>query len=312
MSLFKDSVRKLKSGFTLGNEYLCINQHELIADIKVLLTWGRQSIDVTFSHLLLGYKPVIIAIPSSQFQDSPPKCNLNFYTNDFLCGTIALVRSELQHSSVTIYQGISGKAHLLTTFQKTIQAIKQLRKDKSHSLYPTKDSYNQIRIAYSFPRKISIIILERNNSFNIFPTDLHGEISGQSQYMISLRENGKAYEQVSESDTISLSKVSSKNFRVVYALGKNHMKEMASDPELINLVKSPDKDFSHYAYKGCNECLSLRKINEIKVGIHYLITFSLSDKIIFTNNEDTLSHIHEYYALWRKRHNFKDRLLIRP
>lgn len=254
---------------------------------------------------------MILAIPKSAFKTFPENCKLQFYTKSILCGSLDLVRSEAQHASLIIFSATGSELHLLNFFQRVFQLAKQLRRNKNLALYPSSSEYNQIRVAYSFPRNISVLIVEKDKTYNIFPTDLHGAIAKEEQYTISLRENGLAYKQILEASTISLSNVSSKYFQNVYSLGKNHMKGMVPFRKISHLLNVPEPNFPYYSYKNCNNCIALRKNNELKIGIHNLMTFSIVDRIDHTKNLDSLSHIHEFYALWRNRHEFKDRLLIR-
>ena len=295
----------------MENEYICVNQHELTSQIKVLLRSENKSIDVSTAHLLLGYNPLIIAISKQELNSPDGTYTLQFYTNELLCGIIKLQILPMVHDSLCFFEGIKAKHSLLNPLQKLMHGLKQIRAAKSHPLYPDKNRYDQIRVPYSFPRNISVLTLRKGELYNIFPTDLYGEIFRGKEYIISLRENGKAYEQVKNADEITLSKVASHAFERIYLLGKNHMQDMKALAEFQNHLRESKPDSKRSISKDCIQYRVLRNKHEIKLGIHCLITFSIDEKIDLHLQNDSLSHIHEYYALWRKRHKYKDNLLIR-
>lgn len=309
MSVF--SIHKIKSNFFFPNEYICINQNEILPDCKVILKSGQATVDVTLKHLFLGYKPILIGIPRSIMATIKGKCELQFFTKDKLCGNIELSQLAIDHPSIILFEGKSAKHNLLSFPQMFIEFIKHLKANKDHPLYPDKNLYNQTRVAYSFPRKINVIVVKKDNQYNIFPTDLHGEILGDNLYIISLRENGKAYSQVMEADHITLSTVPSEMFESIYQLGKNHMQELKPEEELTDLILHTQTNPSYAVSKHCSSFIVLKKRDQFKIGIHNLITFTIEYRGSLNENTDTLAHFHAYYSNWRSRNNFHDKLLIR-
>lgn len=311
MSLVKIVARRLFNGLYLSNEYICLNREAIIPDIKVMLETNDSAYDVTDSHFLLGYKPLLIGIPKNGSHIVTDTASLKFFTAEKLCGTIRLCISDTFHENLTIFIGQSASHDLLTISQRILHTLIRKGKRKNDPLNPSIELYDQIRVAYSYPRKISVITVGENGLYNAFPTDLHGEIPGQNNYIISLRENGKAYKQVLHAGRISLSTVPCDQFREVYALGKNHMQDMRPEkyfPEktirFINGSGIP-------VYGAANGYLILKIKSEQKAGIHHLITFTIEKRSASEKQLSILSHIHSYYALWRKRNNFRDMLFIR-
>jgi hypothetical protein len=294
-----------------SNEYICLNFKELIPDIRVILETHDSAFDVTDSHLLLGYKPLLIGIPKNGSHITSHTASLKFFTSEKLCGTIRLCISDTFHENLTIFVGHSASHELLTVSQQILHILIRNRKRKNDPLNPPRDLYDQIRVAYSYPRKISVITVGENELYNVFPTDLHGEIHGQNKYIISLRENGKAFRQVVHSGRICLSTVSCDQFREVYALGKNHMQDLQPvnyfPAETLRILNGSGLA----VYGAATGYLILKMESEQKAGIHHLITFSIEKRSATDKQLNILSHIHSYYALWRKRNNFSDILFIR-
>jgi hypothetical protein len=89
------------------------------------------------------------------------------------------------------------------------------------------------------------------------------------------------------------------------------MKELRSFSELKDLLMKYGDNAELALSRDCSNFLVLKKKREDKIGVHHLITFSIEESGIVNENADTLSHVHEYYASWRKRKGYRDKLLIR-
>jgi hypothetical protein len=310
-SSIKSIVRNLKANFYFENEYICLDQNSVLPDISVIFKSGEKTIDVSREHLFLGYKPVIIAVPSSLIEGNSSSAEILFYTGRSVCGSIKLKLTGIDHPSLKIFEATEARHELLNIPLKIIHSLRQARADKNHPLYPDKNLYEQIRVAYAYPRKISVLVVKEEECYNVFPTDLHGPVKGTKEYVISLREKGKAYEQVKRPSVITLSTVPSATYRDIYSLGKNHMKELRSFSELKDLLMKYGDNAELALSRDCSNFLVLKKKREDKIGVHHLITFSIEESGIVNENADTLSHVHEYYASWRKRKGYRDKLLIR-
>ena len=168
---------------------------------------------------------------------------------------------------------------------------------------------NQVQIAYSVARKICLITVGENNLYNLFPTDLHGQLYG-GFYVISLRYEGKACQQVMETKRLVLSDIESAAFKKVYALGKNHMQPLKERAAF---------DFSHtdsavfhlplprhaVAYK------EMELLDSFVEGIHRLFIFRIINEVKTIAHPATLAHIHTVYATWRENSGLKGNYLLR-
>ena len=63
--VLKNQIKRILTGLTIPQEYICLNSKELQFPLSVFLSIekGKLKLDVTKSHLFLGYKPLILAVP---------------------------------------------------------------------------------------------------------------------------------------------------------------------------------------------------------------------------------------------------------
>ena len=169
--------------------------------------------------------------------------------------------------------------------------------------------YKQVQIAYSLPRKICLITVGSDNLYNLFPTDLHGQVSEQ-HYVISLRHDGKACQQVEAAQRIVLSDMEAAAYKQVYALGKNHMqplKSLAAFHFSLDRSKSLQLPLPQQivAYK------ELQLQDAFMHGIHKLLLFKIIYREQKTKEPATLAHIHNSYATWRYKKGIQSNYFLR-
>ena len=84
----KQKIKSLLLGIDFPQEYLCLGLKENDEFPSIHLHWDQsgQSIDVTQAHLFLGYKPLIIGIPTTN-EDKTLTSNLR-------SGLIRLILSQ--------------------------------------------------------------------------------------------------------------------------------------------------------------------------------------------------------------------------
>jgi hypothetical protein len=166
-----------------------------------------------------------------------------------------------------------------------------------------------VQIAYSVPRNISLITLQENDKFNLFPTDLHGQI-GEGHYVVSLRHDGKACRQVQQAEKILITQVESQFYKTAYALGKNHMqdrKERSSFPfanALSSRLHLPLPEAALF-YRE----LELQDL--FTHGIHRLFLFRMLSSCQIERDPSTLAHVHNVYATWRHNNGLAGNYLLR-
>src|SRR4051812_6425076 len=217
-------------GIHFPQEYICVGRESFRQPLRVALREENGILlnDVTSTHLLLGYKPLLIGIYLSS-DEYPDRCNLTF---DFEKESIAEIRLEkismkpFGKTPFAVYKAVHGNHSLVPRWQQLLNTMREkLRKKSPGNVSLDGNLYEQVRIAYSVPRIISAVTLSDGNRYNLFPTDLHGAIN-ENRYVDSLRIGGKAGRQVEEAKRIVISDVGASFFHHAYELGKNHTRDL--------------------------------------------------------------------------------------
>ncbi len=326
----KTFLKRILTGLTIEQEYICLGYEGFLDTLKVFLTSsGINSTDeVTYRHIFLGYKPLVIAIifPIESTKSSSEEISLSFSRNDVFIDSkwkgfpstkdnIAQLKmkrigvEKLSKVYVAFYVGSFGDHKFLPYLNQFFNSLIEKTKNKgTNNISLQGNLYDQVRIAYSLPRKISLITVSDGNLMNLFPTDLHGSV-GDDFYLSSLRIKGKACEQVEKIKKIVISEVDSNQFKMVYHLGKNHVK-MMTDKNSFECSGKFSKTFNAPLPIGVILYRELELINSFDVGIHRILIY----KVIFSekvSEAQTLAHIHQYYAQWRKDNGLMSQYLFR-
>ena len=330
----KTRLKKFITGLTVPQEYCCLGLEDFQNPLSVFLTDRDNdfALDVTGSHLFLGYKPLIIGLSLTSdstdylkireqsnvclsFGKSPFKNDKTWrgFQTDQTSPARLLLRkiSEkvLDKNVVLFYEGEFGDHSFLSPFhQFTNRQRRKLLKDAPNNVALPGNLVDQVRIAYAVPRLISIVTISDGILMNMFPTDLHGA-SGQKGYLSSLRIGGMASRQVETYKRIVISEVDSLSYNSSYALGKNHMASL-KDEKLFSLhhERSAFFDFPLPSF-----ALSYREMNMIDSFDHGIHRIYLYEVVNHTSvrQSNTLAHIHQYYAQWRIDQGIPTQLFFR-
>jgi flavin reductase (DIM6/NTAB) family NADH-FMN oxidoreductase RutF len=319
----KNRIKQILSGLTVPQEYVCLNSHELQYPLSVFLSSKNKKLNVTSLHLFLGYKPLILALTFKvNDKDYQEVKNQNQITLDFEnpkpITPTCLARVELKkidekilnEDVILFYEGINGEHYFVSSFHQWINR----QREKWYKEIPNNVSLpgnlvDQVRIAYSLPRSISIIAMSDGNLMNMFPTDLHGPI-GDKFYAGSLRVGGLANDQVEKYQAIVISEVESSFYKQTYSLGKNHMQNLRRENEFaLHTVRS--KTFNFPLPAAVISYRELKRINSVDVGIHRIHIYEVLHRQVIQNNKTSLTHIHQYYAQWRIDHGLATDMLFR-
>lgn len=318
------TLKQWALGVTIPVEYPCMAYHPR-GDHPAIYLSGNGSddkLDVTHTHLFLGYKPLVIGFPVSNSHldnfskithsnphlifshpgQAQPFARLKLFFTD---------KMILQDQTVFFFSGKKGDHHLIHKYYQAIWYLKEtLKRPIPGNIDLPGNLYDQVRIAYSFPRIISLVTVGEKNSFNLFPTDLNGN-AGDSHYLISLRYNGKACAQTKHIGKLVISTVLPDFFKQAYALGKNHMKDLRSASEF------PFGQYfsGHYQLPLPQSVVSWKELEYItatQIGIHQIQTFRVTDQqSVLSESTAVLAHIHAFYAQWRKNHGLSAEYLLR-
>ena len=176
-------------------------------------------------------------------------------------------------------------------------------------MYLENNLLKQVQIAYSVPRTISLVTVTANELFNLFPTDLHGEIN-DLYYIISLRQGGKAAQQVQEAGLVLLSEVEPGIYKSVYSLGKNHMQPL-KEKSLFPFSGLFSNRFNLPIPANTVTYRELEMTRFFDQGIHRIFLFKIITRQQLMKNTGSLAHIHGVYASWRLANHLESNYLIR-
>jgi hypothetical protein len=313
MTFFQKILYKL-NGLHYPLEFLCMIKEEHDKPLHAILLSGNYMIsDVTSCHLFVGYSPLIIALPANEKIDLNYKSNIEicYSTTEFNAGS-SVVRKDvvaslqlkkireqkIEGSSFYYFESVHGQHKFLSPFQQFVSQINnQLYNKKPGNVFLAKNLYKQVQIAYAIPRVISLITVSSDNLYNLFPTDLHGQIN-EDYYIISLRHEGNACKQVEQAKKIVLSNVDASYYKEAYNLGKNHMQPLKGKSNFVfseensNTLKLP-------LPPKVIEYRELELEDSFIHGIHKLLLFKILNHQKTQNSSTTLAHVHNAYATWR-------------
>jgi hypothetical protein len=326
------NVRKAITGLTLPQEYVCIGYEQLHAAPMVTMTLAGDdfSWDVSQKHLFLGYKPLVIGIICSPEKAAglaaAEVAALNFHHTSFNINSrwrglatdkdcVAMLKlkrtteKQLGDDVVIFYEGMGGEHHFISAFHRFMNRQRDaLKRKPSGNVNLPGELHDMVRIAYAMPRIIPLITIGDGGMMNMFPTDLHGPVS-KKFYISSLRIGGKANAQVERTRRLALSYIDVKEFRFAYALGKNHMQEMAP-PGKFRLSPHTSATYGLPLPPSVLRYRELQQTGSFDAGIHRI---HLYDTVHEEKIEEgiTLAHIHQYYAQWRLDHGLPVKVLLR-
>lgn len=313
------------NGLDYRQEYLCLAKETFQQPLYVCVIENDKVIlDVTCSHNFVGYSPLIFAFPSNLVQ------NLNaellqlrftyrpFQQNEILrekdaIATLVLkkiLQQNVDETIVSFYEGVKGRHHFLSKFHQSVIELNNRWYGKMPgNVFLKGNLYEQVQIAYAFPRKICLITVGQSHLYNLFPTDLHGQI-GNDYYLISLRHEGNACKQVEESGKIALSDMDANSYKKVYSLGKNHMQPL-KERTAFDFSVNNSGNFQLPLPKEAHSYKELETAGSFITGIHKLMFFKIIHEEKVTPDNSTLVHIHNCYATWRNKQGMEGNYLLR-
>lgn len=319
----RNRIKKFITGLSISQEYVCLDlaryQHPLSVHLSIPGTTAK--IDVTNTHILLGYKPVIIAIPFSannlEFNEvrNQNRIELSFKKNSRSKISVASIKLNkiaekvLAGQVIMLFEVIIGSHSFLSSFHQFVNRLNERRRvSPSSNINLPGNLYDQVRIAYSIPRIISIITTTNGTLMNMFPTDLHGPI-GDQFYCGSLRIGGKANDQVQNIKKIVLSNVAASTFKETYFMGKNHMIDLQRQ-ETFRTSGGKSERFNFPLPENVVSYRELQQLDSLDHGIHRIHFYEVVNKKSESANSN-LAHIHQYFAQWRLNNCLPTDLLLR-
>ena len=325
MLFFKKVLNKF-NGLYFKQEYLCLAKELLEQPLCVYISAENRAIkDITNHHLFIGYSPLVLAFPFYKEIDLSRNEHVDILfsdhqlkPNDIVTTKDALARISLRKiheqglgtDRYYCYEGISGRHRFISAAYQLIIALQnQLYNKKPGNVFLAGNLLKQVQIAYSIPRIISLVTVEQNSLFNLFPTDLHGQISDE-YYIISLRQGGKAAQQVEMTKKVLVTEVDPSFYKTVYSLGKNHLQDFKTKEQFpfgdrfSDLLKLPLPRSAVYFRE-------LEWQQSFDHGIHRFFLFKIMNKRQILDKPATLAHIHTVCATWRHNKALPGNYLLR-
>ncbi|HEY0654975.1 MAG TPA: hypothetical protein VGD65_17675 [Chryseosolibacter sp.] len=322
----KDRLRQWLFGLTIPQQYLCIDGDRFPNPLQTVVTLSTTHEPISIEHIFVGYKPVVLGFHDEgrvlgngdlclQFHQQAFRPDSNWRGFPSARNVVArMILSPIGETfrgfeCVRLYQAIRGQHKFLSSPYQHINRLREhLVKPKPGNVNLPGELHDMVRIAYSLPRTIALVSVGTPKQLNVFPTDLHGKLNGQL-YMSSLRIGGKAQQQVEKERRIVLSKVGCDSFREVYALGKNHMKDMS---ELMEFDLAPNVSERYGVPLPANvlSYFELEVMAWIDIGIHRIYLYKIENEVKASHG-GVLAHIHQYYAQWRHHHGMETNYLLR-
>jgi flavin reductase (DIM6/NTAB) family NADH-FMN oxidoreductase RutF len=318
----KKILKKILFGITLPQEYLCVKQNEFPKPLKVFACdkLSKISFDITSHNLFIGYKPLVIAVDKKYLNElkfsSLDHIHLSFRSeeNEELASLEVKFIYEVKLTSVTclLFEGVKGSHSFTSNFHKLCNSIYySLTADKKKNVFLPGNLYEQVKIAYSIPREIYLASIGSNNLYNIFPTDLSGQLDDDI-FIMSLRSRGKANEQIEKVGRCLVAKMEAGSFMEVYSAGKNHMRELSDTNKLgIRLREEISAALKFPIPLGAIQYFELEKMNKFETGIHTIHFFRIINSVSLSNSQEVLMHIHRDYTEWRIKNGINTNYLLR-
>ena len=326
---FKNYLKKLLTGLSISQEYICLDLAKYQCSVSVHLCALSTSIDVTGCHLFLGYKPLIIGIPlattSKEYQvvKGRDQIQLTFKTNESFpnilgINPIVLAKLDLKMIEkknlgdhvIQFYEGMYGQHSFLNFINQFINRQRyNRRKSNASNINLIGNLYDQVRIAYSVPRIISVITVCEDELINMFPTDLHGTVD-KKFYISSLRIGGRANDQVEKLKRVVISRVAASAYKQVYLLGKNHMQDIRQVTN-FSIDKERSETYNFPLPEGVTGYSELKRIDSFDRGIHRIHLYEVVNSKRLREDPSILAHIHQYYAQWRMDRRLPTQMLLR-
>lgn len=306
------------TGISIPQEYVCVCAEDLETPFSLMLvdSRGKECGDVTTSHVLLGYKPLVVGLPATPTLEANPtiKLSLRFLNTRSRSEEVAflILRKSVVKTSgtqkVIFYEGTAGAHKFIAPWRQSLNRWYSKYEQKPvDNVTLDSNLYDQVRIAYAIPRSICLITVHDGNRINTFPTDLHGRV-GEDLYVSSLRKDGRACSQVMEHKRVLLTEMDLSQYREVYALGKNHMREMQAQDTSAEPNRSCTFHFPIPA--GAGTYLELEAMDHHDIGIHRLLLYRIVN-LETVAAVKPLAHMHRFAIQWRLNHGLVTNVLLR-
>ena len=326
-------LKRILTGIVIPQEYCCLELERLDSPLKVVITVKNNSYseDITTSHLFLGYKPLIIGLSTTSTEESILSNNDevclsfvqgNFKSNskwrDFPTDSAAVAtlilrkihQRNFEGQWIYLFEGSHAKHRFLGKVYQMVNNLREkfMSRPADHVPLPG-NVFDQVRIAYSIPRKIGVITVSDDVLVNMFPTDLQGFI-GQGFYAVSLRLGENANAQVETLRRVVISDVDTSSYLHIYSMGKNHMIDLQNERRFM-IHHQRTRVFNFPLPEWALRYREMIHVGSFDHGIHRIHFYQIVHSEELENAGPTLAQIQQYYAQWRMDQGLETNLYLR-
>lgn len=279
------------------SEFLSVKGNDYDIKERVVLKYGKDEIDVTFHHWILGIKPLTKGVFINRRFQSSPSANFSlkyFDNNGGLFTTCQLTLSKvvnIREGSLLLFHikkiQFSVFTHCKAWFQFWL-----LKKNKKHSFF----EFKGLAAAFSFPRKVYLVAASSAEKQTIFPMDLTGKIPGTTTCLFGLRHTSPAQEYIVNSGKIVAAEIPALHKDIIYELGKNRVASTIST--ILPLKKTQHFGFLFPAFSEAYREIEVE--NTINIGSQMLFIGKIFyEEELVKEKQEQMYHLHSLYASGR-------------
>jgi flavin reductase (DIM6/NTAB) family NADH-FMN oxidoreductase RutF len=217
--------------------YLAVGYPDLQQDVCVTLEGLDAPIDVTHTHVMVGLRPLTVAlapppgVSSESFARLPLRLRLSRRAEpDTTLGVVQLRHAEaIDTARVTLhlFQQRGSSNALLPPGARAVFAVHHRwgdwrRRHKRNTPMEPSD-LRAVQVLYICPRPVVLVSVQHGAASNLFPMDLIGPIGGP-HFLLGLRNTSPSIPVIKESRRLAVSDAPLEYTARAFALGEHHAK----------------------------------------------------------------------------------------
>jgi hypothetical protein len=305
----QNTIQRLLWGTPFKQEYLCTPLETHFPRLELI---ANDQYRLTDRHVFVGYRPLLIGLWDEKIarEMTEPGASIAWQYQDQQVARVSFsyqTSIPFEGKMLYIFEGTHGSHSFLPKSIQWRHNWRQRLMNRQNGVYLKPALYDQVKAAYAIPRKISLISVGNTEAGNRIPNDLHGPM-GEDHYAISLREAGKAHQQVAGAGKILLAEREMSKAPLLYKIGKNHMRDLRKLEHGLEAAQQIEQWALPGGLKGYR---LLERTTGQTVSIHHIHIFRVTDSATFASEQPTLAHIHRDYATWRWRMGFDTKYVDR-
>lgn len=296
----KKALKKLLYGDITITDFVSIPEP---LDEKVILKIKAQEFDVSDFHWLVCLQPMIYGVwltlkQLESWPDENHEINFEFLSGKKVLARVKLVLAHrigldggslylLKQTSCSIYHSSSLEAYFL---YKRFYKKPELPQEKFRSLVA----------AYSFPRKVRLVSIVKNDYYNLFPMDLLGPVAGTNKFIFGLRHSNISLNKIIAGRKIAVIDFSFSHKQEAFALGKHHSSSPLPISKLgFSVLKTRFFEFPFPEWASAYYEIEVQR--SLNLGSQMFLLGEIKYHEERIKNSNGLYEIHFLYFLYLKR-----------